>query len=324
MAPPGTDASLTAARWPAVDLARGGALVAMVIYHLVWDLSFYGLIDPDTASRPEWKLFANGIAATFLALAGAGIALAADRPLDWPRVTRRLAIIAGAAGLVTGATLYAMPDAPVWFGILHCIALSSLLALPFRRAPVLLTLLVAGAVFALGQWEGSAAFNAPGWLWLGLGTRVPTAVDYVPLVPWFGCVLAGLAAMRLMLTAGQLAGPRAWLERWRPGDRIGAWLARLGRWTLPIYLLHQPVLMGALFLVAQAAAPRLDAETTGFLTECTRSCAATGGEVQGCRALCDCVAGALKAEGLWQATLANQPNPALQARIDAILGRCRR
>ena len=75
--------------------------------------------------------------------------------------------------------------------------------------------------------------------WIGLVTRKPVTEDYVPLLPWIGVMGIGYAAARELLRArpAVLAGP---LPRpLRP-------LALLGRWPLTFYMLHQPVLIGAI------------------------------------------------------------------------------
>jgi len=82
-------------------------------------------------------------------------------------------------------------------------------------------------------------FDARWSNWIGLVTRKPVTEDFVPLLPWLGVMLFGLAA-------GQ------WLLRARPGWLGGALaaparpLALLGRWSLSFYMLHQPVLIGLL------------------------------------------------------------------------------
>ncbi len=62
-------------RWPAIDLARGLAIAAMVVYHFTWDLSYVRLIATDIIGHPAWQLFARTIAASFLILVGVGLVL---------------------------------------------------------------------------------------------------------------------------------------------------------------------------------------------------------------------------------------------------------
>ena len=62
----------------------------------------------------------------------------------------------------------------------------------------------------------------------------------MPLAPWAGIALAGIAlghalARRDFVALTPLAGSRAWL----------AWL---GRHSLAVYMVHQPVLLGVLWL----------------------------------------------------------------------------
>jgi uncharacterized membrane protein len=77
--------------------------------------------------------------------------------------------------------------------------------------------------------------------WIGLVTRKPVTEDYVPLLPWLGVMLWGMAAGQWLLARrrGALAGPLP--APLRP-------LAALGRWPLTFYMLHQPVLMGVLWV----------------------------------------------------------------------------
>jgi len=59
-----------------VDVARGLALVAMAIYHFVWDLDFFGYIDPGTSITGGWRIFARCIAISFLFIVGVSLHLA--------------------------------------------------------------------------------------------------------------------------------------------------------------------------------------------------------------------------------------------------------
>src|SRR5215213_1558706 len=284
-------------RWQAIDAARGAAVAAMVAYHLSWDLSFLHLIAANVVGHPLWQAFARIIAGSFLTLAGVGLALAHGRAFRPRAFLRRLALVAGAAAGVTLATWLAFPDSYIFFGILHCIALSSVLALPFLRAPLwfvgaAVLLCVAAPLLPTGS-----SFDHPALAFLGLG-RPPVTNDYVPLFPWFGLVLAGLALAR---AAGPWAVRAGWPE-WRPKGVLGQALAWSGRRSLPIYLAHQPVLLGALFLAAQivepdrAAGPAPVADAAPFLANCRTSCREAGKADAVCRAACVCVVERLVSE----------------------------
>jgi len=82
-------------------------------------------------------------------------------------------------------------------------------------------------------------FNGPWLRWVGLVTRKPVTEDYVPVLPWLGVLLWGLAAGRELL-----ARAPAWLQGGLPSALSP--LALLGRWSLSFYMLHQPLLIGAL------------------------------------------------------------------------------
>ncbi|MEH7827487.1 heparan-alpha-glucosaminide N-acetyltransferase [Gemmobacter denitrificans] len=225
-----------------IDVARTLALIGMAAFHLVYDLQMFGVLPPGTATSGIFYYHARIVAGSFLFLAGMGLWLAHGSGLHWHAFWRRWLRIAAAAAGVTLVTRLAMPQAWVFFGILHCIALASLIALPCLRLPALLTL-------ALGATVLGAAWWAPPlleWTWpplrfLGLQTGPTYSVDFVPLVPWFGPFLIGLGLARLI-------GP-GWvrLARLQAPD----WLAWPGRHSLAIYLLHQPVLIGLLWLILQ-------------------------------------------------------------------------
>jgi uncharacterized membrane protein len=300
----------------AIDIARGAAIVAMVIYHTAWNLSFLGLSAVDIRDSALWTGFARVIAASFLALAGIGLALAHRHGFDAPAFGRRLARIAGAALLVTAGTYLVFPGSFVFFGILHAIAVFSLLALPALRLPVPIMIALALAVFALPWLWRSETFSLPWLIWLGLGTREPVTNDFVPLFPWFGMVLAGIAFARLT-GLGSDPGPAS-----APVSLPGRALAWAGRRSLAIYLLHQPALFGALWLFALAIQPAPDPEARGFLSACEAECREAGGEALTCQALCRCAVEGLKAEGLWKQVLADRLDAAGRLRLDAISRGC--
>jgi uncharacterized membrane protein len=287
-AAPGNPAA--APRVALLDVARGVALVAMFVYHFTWDLGFFGFIELRASVDPSWRLFAKLIAGSFLVLVGIGLVLAARSGLRPRPYLQRLGGIGLAALAITGATMWWSPDSYIFFGILHCIAASSVLGLLFLRAPAWWTALIAAAAFAAPAFFRSPAFDGPAFWWIGLSTSVPTTDDYEPMLPWFGCVLAGIALARLAVDNG-------WdrrLAAWSPRDPMTRLLALGGRHSLLLYLIHQPLFIGLLSLAVMAGAPqpalRPIPQESAFVPECARVCVASGVERGYCLATCSCLA----------------------------------
>ena len=220
-----------------LDLVRTAALVSMTAYHFTYDLDLFGLIPRYTSVTGVFWWHARLTAGSFIFLAGLSLWLAHGTGIRWSAFWRRFAKIAAAAALVTLATRIAMPQLTIFYGILHSIAVSSLVALAVLRLPALLTLALAGAAFALPLVFRAEAFN--GWMiWSGLGTEKPITADFLPFVPWIAPMLAGVAAGRLM-TRFDL-----WSLLAAPATGLTKALAWPGRHTLAIYLIHQPLLIG--------------------------------------------------------------------------------
>lgn len=302
-------------RIDAIDLARGGALLAMAIFHFAWDLEFFGYAEPGMTQQFGWKLFARSIAASFLALVGVSLFLAHRRGIAWPSFGRRFAQIAAAAGLITLATWYATPDRFIFFGILHHIALASLLGLVFLPLPALPLLGLAAACIIAPYFLRAPFFDQPLLWWIGLSPLDPLSNDYVPFFPWFGAVLAGIAMARLASDAGLLA----WLAGFHAGRAAGP-IRFAGRHGLAFYLLHQPILIGALWLLTLAAPP-LETGEAAFRQACERSCTEVRGEDY-CEAYCDCIVQRLADSGKLDDVLAGSSNAALDGEINSIASIC--
>ena len=272
-------AAAASTRWDAIDVARGVAIVAMIVYHLFWDLAFLQLSTIKVTGDPLWNAFARAIAASFLVLAGVGLSLAHARGIRRRAFLRRLARIGGAALAVSLATLLVFPESYIFFGILHAIAVGSVLALPFLRAPAWLVFGAAAACLAAPRLLTSPAFDQPLLDWLGLGSRQPVTNDYVPVLPWFGAVLVGLVLGRTLQRRGGSLG----LSRWRAESPAARALAWAGRRSLPIYLIHQPVLLAVLTGILQIAGPNPQAKAASFIAQCTAQCMRSNADAALCR-----------------------------------------
>ncbi len=300
-----------------LDLARGLALLAMVSYHLSWDLSWFGIVDWPVNEDGGWQTYARLIAGTFLFLAGISLTLAHASGIRWRAFWRREAVILMAAAAVSAGTWYALEANMVRFGILHCIAAASLLSLPFVRLPAFASVAAALLVFSLPFWAAGPAFDGPLWLWTGLGDPGFSSVDWVPLVPWAGATLLGVAAGHML----RRPGLREQASRWQPRSAFGHLLCRGGRHSLAVYLIHQPVLFGSLWLVAASGVIE-DRTSRDFQENCTLTCTAGGVEQPACARICSCTLTAMKSDGLWDKLLGNPEDTGLLSQMNTSHAAC--
>jgi uncharacterized membrane protein len=308
-------------RLDAIDALRGLALLGMFAFHLIWDLGYFELVSPELPYEPAIMGFGHGVAGSFLFLVGASLALASQHGVNMWAFWRRLLVISAAAAGVSAATYLLFPQSFIFFGILHCIALSSLLALPLLRAPLWLVAMIALAALVAPLLIESTVFDAPAFWWLGLGTREPLSNDWRPLLPYFGVVLAGLTATRWLLARGLPAG----LTNWRAQTRASAALVWGGRHSLLVYLVHQPVFLAVLFMVARVVTPQaaLAPQDDPFVASCTAQCVATSGGQQACRNVCLCISGEIRKEPMiWQRLMNEGLSPADRVTIDGFTRQC--
>lgn len=247
------------ARFDGIDALRGFAIVQMVSYHFCYDCNYFGWIHAALTEAPGWVAWRTAIVSQFLFLAGFSLALrgrgntSAGAGGFGGSFWRRWAQIAGCAALVSVASAQLFGPRFIWFGVLHFVALAQLLLTPLERAPrgrQQRALLVLGVVvLGLGLVVKIDAFAADAWSWIGFSPVKPHTEDFVPLVPWLGVSLIGMAAGNAWLGWTQpLAKEAAHRSAGAPG-RPKAALAAIGRWPLSIYMLHQPVLFAVFYLV---------------------------------------------------------------------------
>ena len=303
-------------RLTAIDLARGLALLAMAVYHFAWDLEFFGYAEPGMTAVGGWRLFARSIASSFLFLVGVSLVLAHRDGISWRPFLKRLAQVAAAAAAISIATWVAVPGGFIFFGILHHIALASLLGLAFLRVPLAVVVMVAVACAVAPAFLRSAAFDHAALWWVGLSSANPRSNDYVPLLPWFAAVLGGIALTRWAVDRNLLDR----LAAFQPG----AWSIPLrwaGRHSLAVYLLHQPVLIGAIWLVAQVAPPQQLPRDVSFTQTCVAQCEQTEGS-EFCAGYCVCMLDALVEETLFDEVFDGNLSPATQERLPEMVSMC--
>lgn len=225
------------------DLLRGFAIVLMIGYHFCFDLKHYGLAHFDFNHDPFWLAARGFILTLFLVLVGVSLTLSAANGFKLRPYLARLGWL-GAAALLTSAASYMMfPQSWIFFGVLHFILFASVIGLAFLQLVWLNLGLGLGLLWA-GLALQHAAFDHPWLQWVGFTTHKPLTVDYVPLAPWLGIVLIGMFLGKLFLRSPWKPA----LSAWRSNRAIARALALAGRHSLLVYMLHQPVLMGLLWL----------------------------------------------------------------------------
>jgi uncharacterized membrane protein len=300
-----------------LDYSRGIAVIAMIIYHFTWDLSFFGLIETDINASLFWRELAKTIAESFLFLSGISLYLAHGNGVRWPAFLRRLAILAGAATLVTLVTWYQFPTSYIFFGILHCLALSSIIGLAFMRMRWEITLIAAVIAFALPYLISNIFFDTPILAFLGLRTLPIRTNDFVPLLPWISPLLVGITVAQISQNLSLktvFIAPKLFITP----------LQFLGRHSLIIYLLHQPILFQATGFISSFKTKKVDEVTSSFVSSCEQSCTAQGRDKQTCIETCFCTVDGLKATGVWAKISTSTPDEVTRLEISNMAKTCQR
>lgn len=232
------------ARYPEIDIVRGIALLMMVVFHTVFDLSYFGILAIEVGEG-FWRYFALATAFLFLLIAGVSLSVSDARAVmkttdpknRFLKTLKRGLFIFSLGLLVTFATWLYLREGYVIFGILHLIGISLILGWFFLRFGKWNILI--GALWITAGLAIVAPVRGPITLaWLGMYPAGFVSVDYTPLFPWFGVILLGIGIGSLLYPGGT----RAWKipDLANPAENA---VAFLGRHTLILYLAHQPVIL---------------------------------------------------------------------------------
>ncbi len=214
-----------------LDGLRGLAVLWMILFHTAYDLRLFGYV-PWDFSYGFWYAFPRVIAFTFLFCVGISLNFAHSNKINLKKLMRRSLKIGASAIAVSIGTYIAFPSQWIYFGTLHCIFFGSLLgALLVNHRKIAGALLISILILQYGlgydiKWVS------------GLTHRF--SMDFIPIYPWFWAILAGL-----ML--GPYLSRFSFLRNFTPPSI----LKFLGQHSLNIYLVHQPLIFGAIWLFSE-------------------------------------------------------------------------
>jgi len=233
-----------------IDFLRGIAILMMITYHILFDVNFFGLYPVPLHSLP-FRIFLYPIGTLFLLLVGISLTLSYSRAQNTAtksHIQRKFILrgleVFGAGLLITAVTWWFVRDSFIVFGILHCIGVSIIFAYPFlRRRFTNLVLGISGLIVGVFLLM-TTTVDFPWLLWLGFVPSHFSTLDYFPLLPWFGVVLIGIFLGNTWYQNNR----RAFTIKDLSGFAAVRGVCFLGRHSLIIYLLHQLVIIGLLYL----------------------------------------------------------------------------
>ena len=240
----------TSGRYALLDELRGLDLVSMMLYHGCWDLVNLFGIQADWYYGLPGHLWQQSICWVFILLSGFCVQLG-------HHTLRRGAQVFGAGALVTAVTLLFMPEDRVIFGVLTLLGsamlLTGLMEKPLRRIPPVAGLAVSAVLFALTR-NVSAGYLGFGslCLWLPQALYANYVTAYFGFYPWgfYSTDYFALLPWLFLFWAGYFLYGIVGRQRMEPLRRsVCPPLGWLGRHSLVLYLLHQPVMFGVLTLV---------------------------------------------------------------------------
>lgn len=226
-----------------IDFARGIGILMMIIFHVVFDLNYFHVIKIAINSG-FWFYFARATASIFILVSGISLAISSSRwgtgKYVFLKNSKRASKIFGLGLGISLVTWFFIGKNFVRFGILHLIGAGIFFGYPFLRFKLLN--LILGIIFILfGLHLQSIAFDFPWLIWAGFFYPGFYSVDYTPVFPWFGLMLVGIFL-------GNVCYPKGFRKFGFPEVKnpLSGFLGFLGRRSLFIYLIHQPIIIAIL------------------------------------------------------------------------------
>lgn len=234
-------------RFLILDLLRGLAVIGMVVFHAIFIYNFTAQSGLELYSG-GYLILARTVQFTFITLVGVCMAISRTyRPVGfYKRQLKRFVKVGICALLVTLGTYYTQPDFYVRFGILHFIAVASLLIMFFARFTNLNLLLAIGS-YLLGDFLVTIPGNVLPLTILGFQNTTMNTFDLFPIFPWISLMFLGLFLGNLALKKRAFESYPLKIEPEYIKPLLP--LIYIGHYALLIYVIHIPIIVVILELL---------------------------------------------------------------------------
>ena len=221
----------------------------MIFYHFFWDLGYFKFIESEMVTKGLPLLFAQSIGASFIIISGISSRLSYLSDSFMAKFLKRLGKLLFICTVITSVTFFFDKNSYIFFGILHLLATCSVLGLLLSRVKNNYILFIF-FIFSLVVSLSGISFNLPNYLsWIGFNKEVPVTNDFYPLFPWITFYLFGLWVFQPV---------RSYFGKYErkipnlPNDNsVYRFLQFLGRNSLTVYILHQPIFFSLFFIFIQ-------------------------------------------------------------------------
>ena len=218
-----------------IDVLRGFAIVLMVIFHFSYDLTIFRYVQIDFLNDPYWITFRVIIVSIFLSMVGMSLYISYHKKIHIGKLIRRSKILILASLVISIGTYLTFPNQWIFFGIIHFVLIASIIGVFFVRIPFIA--LIVGIVIIYLSYMDLIHLNFL-MEWVRDILKLPyQTMDLVPLFPWIGVVFIGI-----YLQYKNLFGFKFYKSKTKDI------LSYLGKYSLFIYLIHQPILFGGFWL----------------------------------------------------------------------------
>lgn len=223
-------------RYLSLDIIRAFAIILMVVFHLCFNLNHFKFIDINIYNDPFWYYFRFFIVSIFLLCFGTSLYISNHNGINIKKAIKRFRLLFIASFSISGVTYFIFPNSWIYFGVLHFISFASIFGLFFVYIPLIslffgLSIVVLWSLDIINMHWLFNILSKP--LFLPVHTE-----DLAPLTPWFGIVLIGI-----------FLGAKGVFTFYIKENILTKNIAILGKNSLLIYIVHQPILFGTTFLI---------------------------------------------------------------------------